>query len=63
VLQEFLLNDEKSGPLIPALFNIMVGAYSEGELLSLIKEAGFAGAEIVMSSEEFGCSWITAEKV
>ncbi len=63
VVQEFLLNDEKSGPLIPALFNIMVGAYSEGELLSLIKEAGFAGGEIVMRSEEMGCIWITAEKV
>jgi hypothetical protein len=63
VVQEFLLNDEKSGPMIPALFNIMVGAYSEGELLSLIKEAGFAGAEIVVRSEEIGCSWITAEKV
>jgi len=63
VVQEFLLNDEKGGPLIPALFNIMVGVYSEGELLSLIKEAGFAGAEIVMRSEEIGCSWITAERV
>ena len=63
VVQEFLLNDEKSGPLIPALFNIMVGAYSEGELLGLIKEAGFAGAEIIMRSEEIGCSWITAERV
>ncbi|MHC4115725.1 MAG: methyltransferase, partial [Planctomycetota bacterium] len=31
VIQEFLLNDEKTGPLIPALFNIMVGAYSKTE--------------------------------
>jgi hypothetical protein len=63
VVQEFLLNDGKSGPLVPALFNIMVGAYSEGELLWLIKEAGFAGGEIVVRSEEIGSSWITAEKV
>ncbi len=63
MVQEFLLNDGKSGPLIPALFNIMVGAYSEGELLSLIREAGFAGGEIVMRSEEIVCSWITAEKI
>jgi hypothetical protein len=41
LVQDFLLNDEKTGPLIPALFNVMVGAYSRRELLSLIKEAGF----------------------
>ena len=62
VVQDFLLNDEKSGPLIPALFNIMVGTYSEGELLSLIKRAGFVSCEIVMASEEIGGSWIIAER-
>jgi hypothetical protein len=62
VIQEFLLNDKKTGPLIPALFNIMVGSYSEGELLSLLEEEGFAEANVVASSEELGCGWIQGIK-
>jgi len=61
-VQDFLLNDEKTGPLIPALFNIMVGSYSRCELLGLIKEAGFVGAEVVIGSKEIGFTWVTAEK-
>lgn len=62
LVQDFLLNDEKTGPLIPALFNVMVGAYSRCELLSLIKEAGFVHDKVVVSSQEIGFTWITAEK-
>ncbi|MHC4310126.1 MAG: methyltransferase [Planctomycetota bacterium] len=62
LVQDFLLNQEKTGSLIPALFNIMVGAYSDRELLSIIKEAGFVNAVVVVSSQEIGFTWITAEK-
>ena len=62
LVQDFLLNDEKTSPLIPALFNVMVGAYSRCELLSLIKAAGFVHDKIVVSSQEIGFTWITAEK-
>lgn len=62
VVQDFLLNDEKTGPLIPALFNIMVGAYSNRELLSIIKETGFVNAAVVVSLQEIGFTWITAGK-
>jgi ubiquinone/menaquinone biosynthesis C-methylase UbiE len=62
VIQDFLLNDEKTGPLIPALFNVMVGTYSCCELLSIIKEAGFEHPKVVVSSQEIGFTWITAEK-
>jgi hypothetical protein len=62
VVQDFLLNDEKSGPLIPALFNVMVGTYSCCELLSIIKAAGFEHAKVIVSSQEIGFTWITAIK-
>lgn len=62
VVQDFILNDDKTGPLIPALFNIMVGAYSSCELLSIIKETGFVHAAVVAGSQEIGFTWITAEK-
>lgn len=62
IIQEFLLNDEKTGPLIPALFNMMVGAYSKQELFDLVKQAGFVEPELVVSCEKLGASWITAKK-
>jgi ADP-ribose pyrophosphatase YjhB (NUDIX family) len=62
VIQEFLLKNDKSGPLVPALFNVMVGAYSEAELLFLIENAGFVGPQVVTLDEGWGCGWITALK-
>jgi SAM-dependent methyltransferase len=47
MIQEFILNDEKNGPLFPALFslNMLVGtdtgqSYSESELRGMMAEAG-----------------------
>ena len=62
VIQEFLLNDARTGPLIPALFNMMVGAYSKAELFAIIEEAGFCEAKLVNNCEKIGSSWIVAKK-
>ncbi len=62
VIQEFLLNDDKSGPLIAALFNVMVGAYSASELLSLVEKAGFVDGRVAVRDDELGAGWITAKK-
>ena len=61
-VQEFLLNDEKDGPLIPALFNVMVGAYSKAQLLAVIEEAGFSDIKIAGENETLGSCWVTAIK-
>ncbi len=62
LIQEFLLNDSKTGPLIPALFNVMVGAYSRRQLLDITTACGFINPHIVVDNEEIGCSWIQAQK-
>ncbi|MHC4214627.1 MAG: methyltransferase [Planctomycetota bacterium] len=62
VVQEFLLDDDKTGPMIPALFNIMVGAYSRAELLAEVAQAGFINAKLVSTSDQIGCNWVTAVK-
>jgi len=62
IVQEFLMNDSKTGPVVPALFNVMVGAYSQAELFAVIEEAGFGQVQIVTSCQEIGSSWITAIK-
>ena len=62
VIQEFLLNNDKTGPLTAALFNVMVGAYSASELLSLVEKAGFVDGRVVVRDDELGAGWITAKK-
>lgn len=62
VVQEFLLNENKTGPLIPALFNVMVGAFSTEEIKRLIKEAGFIDVEMAGVSKDFSSTWLKALK-
>ena len=52
LVQEFILNDSRDSPLFPALFslNMLIGtpqgkAYGEGELKSLLEDAGLAKIE------------------
>jgi len=40
IVRDFVLNETKTGPLSPALFNINVGAYSITEITQLIQQAG-----------------------
>jgi ADP-ribose pyrophosphatase YjhB (NUDIX family)/SAM-dependent methyltransferase len=62
MVQEFLLNDDKTGPLATALFNMMVGAYSTQELLAEIRQAGFSDEKLIFNDEKVGAGWITARK-
>ncbi|NQT21182.1 MAG: methyltransferase [Planctomycetes bacterium] len=62
IMQEFVLNDDKTGPLIPALFNLMIGAYSRPELFEDIRKAGFVDPKIALEMEEHGSMVITAVK-
>lgn len=62
VIQEFLLNENKTGPLIPALFNVMVGAFSTDEIKRLTKDAGFVNVEIPAVSKDFSSTWLRALK-
>ena len=62
VIQEFLLNNEKTAPEIPALFNVMVGAFSQSELLKVITNTGFKNAEIISDNQQLGATWLSAER-
>ena len=62
VIQEFLLNENKTGPLIPALFNVMVGAFSTEEIKKLMKEAGFVKIEMPAVSKDFSSTWLKGLK-
>ncbi len=63
VVQDFVLKDEGAGPLVPAVFNMMVGAFRKGELFSVIEGAGFSDVRIVAADERIGSTWITAIRI
>jgi len=62
IVQEFVLNDTRTGPTVPALFNIMVGAYSRPELFAAVQEAGFGDVRMTVRDESIGSAWLTATK-
>lgn len=62
IVQDFLLNPEKTGPLIPAVFNLMVGAFSLTEMIDRITAAGFSEPGVQPMPERVGTTILTAEK-
>jgi SAM-dependent methyltransferase len=62
IVNDFMLNKEKNGPLPAALFNLMVDAYSEPEMIDVIQAAGFENAKSVAYDSDVGSGIITASK-
>ena len=62
IIQDFLLNDEKTGPLHPAIFNVMVGAFSRKELAERVEAAGFADLRFAPMPEDVGTTLLLAAK-
>jgi len=62
IVQDFLLNPAKTGPLIPAVFNLMVGAFSLTEMVGRITGAGFSEPSVRAMPERTGQTVLTAEK-
>ena len=62
IVQDFLMNAEKTGPLTPALFNVMVGAFSGPELVERVVAAGFREVRCEALPEVMGTALVTAEK-
>lgn len=59
IVRDFLLDDDRNGPEQPALFYLQNGAYTVGEMLELIRRAGFAEASVRLVQSR-GESVITA---
>ena len=69
LIQEFVLDDTQDGPLFPALFglNMLAGtttgkAFSEGELKTLLAEAGAENVRRILAHTEDGTGIIAGEK-
>jgi len=62
LVQDFVMNPDRTGPLVPAVFNLMVGAYSVTELRDRLLAAGFAEPGVQTMPEPFESTVLTAEK-
>jgi SAM-dependent methyltransferase len=61
VAHDFVLDEEKTGPLVPALFSLWAaGVYSSRELIEEMRDAGFSDPSIRVVDEALGSTWITA---
>ena len=56
------MNADRTGPLVPAVFNLMVGAYSLTEMRDRILAAGLADPGVQTMPEPFGSTVLTAGK-
>jgi SAM-dependent methyltransferase len=62
IAHDFLMDNDKSGPLPAALFNLMVGAYTVSELIAAIRSAGFADVSLVAYNAGRGSGIVTATR-
>lgn len=60
IVHDFLMNDDRTGPLGATLFNMMVGAYTVAEILSVIGSAGFEDVKLVAFDDRRGAGVVTA---
>jgi len=62
IVHDFLLNNDRCGPLPAALFNLMIGVYTVNELIGLIRSAGFKDVSLVAYNARRGSGLITATR-
>ena len=60
IVHDFLLDNDKCGPLPAALFNLTVGAYTVAELLAVIGAAGFEKVSAAAFDKRRGSGIVTA---
>jgi len=60
IAHDFLLNNDRSGPLPAALFNLMIGAYTVNELIAIIRSVGFANVSLIAYHSQRGAGIVTA---
>ncbi len=62
IIHDFMLNDDRDGPLSGALFHMYIGAYSYFELSRLARRTGFTDCTPLPPYGDYGCAVLTAVK-
>ncbi len=62
IVHDFLLNNDRSGPLPASLFNLWLGTYTVSEMIAVIRKAGFGDVSLIASNAHRGSGLITARR-
>jgi hypothetical protein len=62
IVRDFILDDDRRGPLSAALFNAYIGAFTFAEMAELLRGAGFRDVKVVHAPEYQGNGIMTAER-
>lgn len=62
IVHDFLLNNDRSGPLPASLFNLWLGTYTVSEIIAVIRKAGFSDVSLIASNAQRGSGLITARR-
>jgi precorrin-6B methylase 2 len=59
IIHDFLLQNDKSGPLPAALFHLMIGAYTISEMIATVRSSGFSDVSLVAYNAQRGSGIVT----
>jgi len=62
IVHDFLLNNDRSGPLPASLFNLWLGTYTVSEMIGVIRKAGFKDVSLIASNAQRGSGLVTARR-
>lgn len=62
IVHDFLLNNDRSGPLPASLFNLWLGTYTVSEMIAVIRKAGFSDVSLIAGNALRGNGLITARR-
>ncbi|MFA5400130.1 MAG: methyltransferase [Dehalococcoidia bacterium] len=62
IVHDFLLNNDRSGPLPASLFNLWLGTYTVSEMIAVIRKAGFSDVSLIAGNGQHGSGLITARR-
>ena len=62
IVHDFLLNNDRSGPLPASLFNLWLGTYTVSEMVEVIRKAGFSDVSLIAGNAQRGSGLVTARR-
>jgi SAM-dependent methyltransferase len=62
IVHDFLLDNDRSGPLPASLFNLWLGTYTVDEMVAVIRKAGFNDVSLVAGNARRGSGLVTARR-
>jgi SAM-dependent methyltransferase len=62
IVHDFLLDNDRSGPLPASLFNLWLGTYTIDEMVAVIRKAGFNDVSLVAGNARRGSGLVTARR-